>query len=162
MGNASREEYDDAAILTRYLDVSSMSTNWDLETWSKDNAPMAGLLWPRVQDLAVHEMYFAIPELIQKAISSKEPSEFQSVADRLLKTASAQQLGYWMSRQRDNESDVRLLRLIDWLERSRDNQAEIASFEMQDKLDDLIAKAKIELGDTLDINLPGEEVVASN
>ena len=54
----------DAKILTRYLDAHDASRDLPWLAWSKQNLPLAHVLWNAVATLAQYDLYLHIPELM--------------------------------------------------------------------------------------------------
>ena len=62
IGELNRERFE-ADILTDILRESS--NEWNL--WTEENPTLAPIFWTAIQDLAIHESYFAMPELFEFA-----------------------------------------------------------------------------------------------
>jgi hypothetical protein len=71
-GTGTRPYQGEAAILVNVLKIHDFSTN-DLvwERWSADNPSLAAILWPAIQQIAIHHAYFVIPELLSEIKLSK-------------------------------------------------------------------------------------------
>jgi hypothetical protein len=123
----------DADILCRYLDATDAEDAVYWLKWSKDNAALAGVLWPEVAHLARNRLYFFVPELmgLAAASGSGKSAELQqqidaALAARYLRFARAQQeLG-------DFEAAVELYRA--GLEKAPDDQ------QLRDGLDESLAQ----------------------
>src|SRR5262245_52966935 len=57
----------DAGILLQYLDATESDNAHRWVQWSNKNKPLAQLLWPAVQQLAVHNLYICVPDLFELA-----------------------------------------------------------------------------------------------
>jgi len=65
----------EAAILVNSIKVHDFLSNevaW--ERWSADHPKLAAILWPAIQQMAIHHAYFVIPELLAE-IERTEPEE---------------------------------------------------------------------------------------
>jgi len=73
-GTVSREL--GAKILIDYLEAKDAdgANAWD--AWSFKNPQQAAVLWPIVQQVAIHEMYHCVPELLRSAKSEIDVNEF--------------------------------------------------------------------------------------
>ncbi|MCY2973460.1 MAG: hypothetical protein NTW52_02205 [Planctomycetota bacterium] len=74
-GAGSRPFQGEAAILVNTLKIQDSSTRilaWEL--WSTDNPSLAAILWPAIQQIAIHHAYFVIPELLSE-IERTKPDE---------------------------------------------------------------------------------------
>lgn len=160
-GAITDEKYDNAAVLVRYLDAASISTSWNMSSWSTDHPQLAKELWPRVQGLAVHNMYFAVPDVIRLALSEADEQSFITKADQMIQEAIVRQLEYLLAVQRDKEKDVSLLRLVQWIEQAQKDKAEATDIEYAEKTEELINQAKAQLGSLQDQPLANEEVAAT-
>jgi len=65
-----------AKILIDYLEAKDAdgANAWD--AWSFKNPQQAAVLWPIVQQVAIHEMYHCVPELLRSANSEIDVNEF--------------------------------------------------------------------------------------
>jgi hypothetical protein len=105
---------DNAAILTQYLDMSTAKTSWNLEDWSAKQPAIAALLWPMIQELAVHEMYFAIPDLIGLALGEPKFAEYDEGQQKIVGEAILNRLRYLNSIELSLEKLVQLKRTVTW------------------------------------------------
>lgn len=79
----------DAGILMQYLDAQDSKSMHRWVKWSEDHPPLAKLLWPAVQKLAVHELYVFVPNLFELTKQHTDPVALQAalnkeVVERLL------------------------------------------------------------------------------
>ncbi len=79
----------DAAILMKYLEARDYDGNSIWETWTKDNSALAKILWPVIQQLAIHRCYFAIPEIMQFARTKPTTSELSSLIAKVSQESAA-------------------------------------------------------------------------
>ncbi len=75
----------EAALLVDRIDKRNEKGE-DWEEWSKTHAKRASVLWPAVQEFAIHRAYFAIPDLLDQAKVAGSDKEF----DAQLKTIAVQ------------------------------------------------------------------------
>ena len=89
----------DARILVEYLQLPSSDSDkvfyW--EDWNEKHPELAKVFWPRIAELARHEMYLAIPDIMRLAMSVPTGEEItdqvESFDEQLTKmTAAAFQL----------------------------------------------------------------------
>ena len=71
------EDFEASIIADCFKLVDSHGDNF-WEGWSKDHPELAKILWPAVQQLAIHRSYFALPELFQVAAKNPTPGDLQS------------------------------------------------------------------------------------
>jgi tetratricopeptide (TPR) repeat protein len=73
----------DARFLTEYLDLldSNASPYWI--AWNSKYPDTAKVFWPLVADLARHEMYLAVPDIMRYAMSVESDEEPEKFEDRL-------------------------------------------------------------------------------
>ncbi len=138
-------------------EASGKTTAWDLETWSKDHPQLAAELWPRVQTLALLQTYYAIPELIEFALTDPSGSDFIQFADKKVLTAGSLQLKYLMALQPTRDVKIRMLRLVKWLEESSNQNAEVIDIQLQSNLQQDLTEAMKVLTDVKDGLLSNEE-----
>lgn len=102
-GAGSRSYQGEAAVLVNSLKIYDFSTNmlaW--ERWSADNPSLAAILWPAIQQIAIHHAYFVIPELLSE-IERTKPDESEileiiaksSVSGALLQSEKLVALEEW-------------------------------------------------------------------
>ncbi len=93
----------EAAILVNALKIYDFSTNeFAWERWSTDNPKLAKILWPAIQQIAIHHAYFVIPELLSEIkLSKPDESEIleiiakSSVSGALLQSEKLVALEKW-------------------------------------------------------------------
>ncbi len=68
-GRQGIEQFE-ATVLIDALKVRDSTNDLFWEEWSKSHPSLAKILWPAVQQLAIHKSYFAIPGLLQHAASA--------------------------------------------------------------------------------------------
>jgi hypothetical protein len=102
-GTGSRPHQGEAAILVNTLKIYDSSTRmlaW--ERWSADNPSLAAILWPAIQQIAIHHAYFVIPELLSE-IDRTTPDESEiiekiakfSISGALLQSERLAELEDW-------------------------------------------------------------------
>ncbi len=74
------------------------------EKWSKDQPDLAKILWPSVQQLAIHHSYFAIPELLQLALACPTPIDFQEAISRISMRAALDQAARQLAKNQFNDA----------------------------------------------------------
>ncbi len=100
----------EAKILTLILRESNDQDENVWNEWTKENAVLAKLLWPEVQQFAIHDCYFAIPELMEQASAKPTESELKA---RIFKIAQAAALD--KSKQlRAQGDDARAAEIASW------------------------------------------------
>ncbi len=107
--------YDcDARFLTEYLDLldSNSSSYWD--SWNAKYPNTAKAFWPVVADLARHEMYLAVPDVMRHAMSVESDADPKQFETRLNDKAA---IAYLDLAKIDQAAD-RLTRAADRLTRS--------------------------------------------
>ncbi len=67
----------EATILVKFL----RDPFWD--TWSVGNPKKAQVLWPAIQDLAIHHCYFAVPTALFAAENAETPGDLKKELDRI-------------------------------------------------------------------------------
>ena len=79
----------DARFLTDYLDLRNDEGDYYWTQWNTDYPQSAKIFWPKIVDLARHQMYLKIPEVMQVAmeLQSDEPDEFEKVLDQVIAQA---------------------------------------------------------------------------
>ena len=100
----------DAAILMKYLDAQDDEGNAIWETWTKDNSALAKILWPVVQQLAIHRCYFAIPEIMQFARTKPTTSELSSLIAKVSQESAAVRAQAFL----DADDPQSAQALVDW------------------------------------------------
>ena len=75
----------DARLLVNYLDMYGEDHESYWETWNEKYPQLAKIFWPAVADLARHEMYLAIPDLMRLAMSTEkdQPKRFKNKLQQL-------------------------------------------------------------------------------
>jgi hypothetical protein len=67
----------EASILMAIFGMLDADNDLFWEKWSKKHPERAKILWPAVQQLAIHRSYFALPELIHFAETNPTPEALQ-------------------------------------------------------------------------------------
>lgn len=82
----SRRQPGDAGILMSYLDATEEGSNLRWENWTDDakTRPLASVLWPAVQQLALRERYVLIPDLFDLAQQCDDPQTLQAAINKAL------------------------------------------------------------------------------
>lgn len=75
----------DAALLVDQMTLESGSSDY-WRTWSLDYPGHAQVLWPRVQRLAIAELYILMPRLFELAQEDQTPSELDQAIDDYLRS----------------------------------------------------------------------------
>lgn len=91
-------------ILIGYLEAKDAdgANAWD--AWSFKNPRQAAVLWPIVQQVAIHEMYHCVPELLRNAKSEIGVNEFdKSLRMICLEAAQAKRKAIRESKDSDRE-----------------------------------------------------------
>ena len=68
----------DARFLVDYLDLQGTESNSYWEQWNEKHPQLAKIFWPVVADLARHEMYLAIPDIMRMAMAVDAEAEQQA------------------------------------------------------------------------------------
>jgi hypothetical protein len=63
------------SVLLSYLRAKNANGDAFWDDWSFQNPGLARKLWPIIQQVAQHELYFLVPELLREAQSSSTPSQ---------------------------------------------------------------------------------------
>jgi hypothetical protein len=79
----------DAAILMKYLDARESDGSYFWENWTNDNASLAKVLWPTIQQLAIHECYFAIPEIMEHALTKPTATDLSNLITKVSHQSAA-------------------------------------------------------------------------
>ena len=105
----------DARFLTDYLDMTNDEGDNYWTQWNTDHPNTAKIFWPQVADLARHEMYLKIPEVMQAAMEVKtdDADEFAEELDDLIARAYLEMGQLDRELDRLNRARVRLARSIE-------------------------------------------------
>jgi hypothetical protein len=87
----------EASILLEYLELQDVQRASYWGDWSTKHADRAAVLWPLVQQFAIHRCYFAIPELMQAAEAADSLEAFQGEAARIVHRAASRKARYWIA-----------------------------------------------------------------
>jgi len=84
-GNARRE--DGPSILVSFLESldADGAKTWD--AWSFRNPQLAAVLWPIVQQVAYHQLYFCLPELLRLADGHSDQDSLENSLNRVCNQA---------------------------------------------------------------------------
>jgi hypothetical protein len=74
----------DAGILIAYLDARESGGTHRWVRWSEKHEELAKVLWPAVQELAVHDAYLSMPDAFDVAKSHTDPAKLKQELDQLL------------------------------------------------------------------------------
>ena len=116
---SSLSEYEshdcDARFLVGYLDLLNEEGKSYWDSWNDKHPLTAKIFWPIVADLARHEMYLAIPDIMRSAMSfeSDDAESFQFMIDSL---AAQAYLDLATIDQQENRNDRAVERLTRSLE----------------------------------------------
>lgn len=75
------EVKSEASILVEAFETRDSKAELVWEKWSKENPGLARILWPAVQQLAIHRAYFALPELLKDAAACPQAGELSKAID---------------------------------------------------------------------------------
>ncbi len=103
-GFATFDSQGEAAILIDAIGDQNQIPGHEWKEWSSDNPPLAALLWPAVQQLAIHRAYFAIPELLELARISNTEKAIQAAVEKVSIQAAIDQANRLRSEKRDTEA----------------------------------------------------------
>jgi hypothetical protein len=95
----------DASILTSYFGNSN-EFNWT--EWSSKHSEASKTLWPAIQELAIYQCYWAIPELLELARQDQPLVDFQSATNALLDKSCVQHAENLVSAQKWNDAKIAL------------------------------------------------------
>jgi hypothetical protein len=100
----------DAAILIEYLKASDANglAVWDL--WTIDHPNLAAVLWPVVQQLAIHQCYFAIPDIMQYALTKPSVDELKEHIKQVCQTNAEVRARKFIAESKSSEARA----LIAW------------------------------------------------
>lgn len=132
----------DSDILVKYLEAMNIASTWNLAKWSDDHPDLAAILWPKVQWLAVHNLYFAIPELIRYGQGDVTTEEFQKFADKHSLKAAIAQVQHFLESEPTPENEIFLFRLTRWLDTQAVEVAAIEDDELSRQYDTITKLAK--------------------
>lgn len=88
-----REDLDPHLLLRALLGQGASPFDW--EAWSKAHPAIAQQLWPRVQELAMAELYVLLPRVFQLAAASPNAHQFQTRLDQYLGDSFAELIEDW-------------------------------------------------------------------
>ncbi len=130
-----------AKILVDLLNLSHSGSSWDLQTWSQTHNALAAELWPRVQTLAIHNLYFSIPELVDLALAGPSVADFVQTADRLLIDAAEIRLKVLLGTETSDERKWELKHLADFVEQLRTSKPSLLTPERLQQIDAYLSKS---------------------
>jgi hypothetical protein len=96
----------EASILVDALKTYDSSSDLFWEKWSKKSPSLAKILWPAVQQLAIHRAYFAIPELLKHAASNPPEKELAQLITTTCLQAGIDQSLRELAKQEFNEARI--------------------------------------------------------
>jgi hypothetical protein len=99
----------DAGILVQYLDATESDNSHRWVQWSNKNKQLAKLLWPAVQQLAIHELYVYIPDLFDLTKTIDDPAKFKKELDHVV----AEKLLLEARRNLDREDKAMAIEILD-------------------------------------------------
>ena len=94
----------EALILLQALSEKTREQENFWNEWTKENSALAKELWPAVQQLAIHECYFAIPELLEVAATKPTISELQSAVAEISQIAANDRARQLLERREDSRA----------------------------------------------------------
>lgn len=83
-GASGQQIFGDANILTTYLQAYDASYNRYWEKWTTDNPKLATILWPKIRDLAILNLYWGMPDLFSAAQTFDNPDDLKKEIDQIL------------------------------------------------------------------------------
>lgn len=86
----------DAQILCHFLDARDQNSDLIWLMWSKEHPDLAKVLWPRIQQLAIADLYFLVPGVFELAAAASDATQYE------------QELSQWLSRQLADVADAYL------------------------------------------------------
>jgi len=99
----------DAGILVQYLDATESDNSHRWVQWSNKNKQLAKLLWPAVQQLAVHELYVYVPDLFDLAKTTDDAVKFKKELNHVV----AEKLLVLARRNLDREDKAAAIEILD-------------------------------------------------
>jgi hypothetical protein len=99
----------DAGILVQYLDATESDNAHRWVQWSNKNKPLAQLLWPAVQRLAVHDLYLYVPDLFDLAKTVDDAVKLKQELNHLV----AEKLLLLARRHSDHEDHAGTIEILD-------------------------------------------------
>jgi len=120
-------------ILIGYLEAKDAdgANAWD--AWSFKNPQQAAVLWPIVQEVAIHEMYHCVPELLRSAESAIDVNEFDKSL-RMACLVAAQTSLMALRESKDSDREKILCRWI--LELTDDHKEDVEFAKIREALAD--------------------------
>jgi hypothetical protein len=98
----------EASVLINAFEARDSEHNLFWEKWSKAHPGLAKLLWPAVQQLAIHQAYFAIPNLLQRAAPAPTAEELASIIASSSMQAGIDQAHRELAKQDYNDARITL------------------------------------------------------
>jgi hypothetical protein len=99
-----------AAILIQCLSQRDSNGDDFWGAWSANNANAAGVFWPLVQQAAVAELYFLVPDLLNTAEMETEPQRLESEVLQQLANGAADRIEVWKASQ----DHLQIKKIRDW------------------------------------------------
>ena len=109
---AGRSETHPSSTLVEALKQTNADRADYWGAWSNANPSLATVLWPFVQQLALKEFYFPIPDLLEAAEDAKNPNDFEETLFEITAQAAITQCLDW--KKTGDETAVN--ELINWLD----------------------------------------------
>jgi hypothetical protein len=147
----------DANVLVQYLQAGNWKTSWNLSNWSDEHPEIAAELWPKVQWLAIHNLYFAIPKLIRHAQSEPTLDQFMQFADQHTVNSAIQQTEYLLTLQLSRDKEILLVRLVGWLAGQSNMVASMEDDGLTKRYEAVVDQAKSRVQGLQDGTLSNEE-----
>lgn len=132
----------DSKVLVDYLQATNKTTTWGLDKWTDENPGMAAKLWPRVQWLALNNLYFAIPDLIRYSQSGVTEDSFVKFAEHHTLKAAVQQAQYLLESAPSDDRIILLYRLTQWLNGQSTQVAATEDKDLSERYDKFIEQSK--------------------
>ncbi len=90
-GFANFDSVGEAAILTDILGDENHALSESWKDWSVNKPKLAAILWPAIQQLAIHQAYFAVPELLERVRTIDSEKAIQKIVDEVSVQAAIDQ-----------------------------------------------------------------------
>ncbi len=81
----------EASVLMTAFETRNPENGLFWESWSKKHPDLAKILWPAIQQLAIHRSYFAMPELFRIATTNPSTTELKNAIEAISMQAGLDQ-----------------------------------------------------------------------
>ncbi len=106
----SGQQPGEASLLTDYFDFQNSESKKVWGALVSEHPDLAKVLWPAAQQLAIHECYFALPELFQLALEVPSTEQLQESIDALSYKAGVQQAARYLDKKQLQDARI----AIEW------------------------------------------------